>query len=90
MRAGDMGVPPSRVRGQRLRGQAYSLSQEMSFCSEPRALFLGEWHFSGGAVKIKSQDTEPLACLVNTLDFSVVLMLITWYLGLGWFIPLRC
>lgn len=42
LRAGDKGEPPSRVRGSVSEAQSHSLSQETSFCSEPRALFLGD------------------------------------------------
>lgn len=41
LRAGDKGVPPSRVRGGVSEARSHSLSQETSFCSEPQPLFLG-------------------------------------------------
>ena len=40
LRAGDKGVPPSRVQGGVSEARSHSLSQETSFCSEPQPLFL--------------------------------------------------
>lgn len=40
LRAGDKGAPPSGVRGSFSEARSHSLSQETSFCSEPRP-FLG-------------------------------------------------
>lgn len=56
LRAGDTGVPPSRVRGSVSEAQSHSLSQEMSFCQSPRRCSWGVTLLRG-AVNFKTQDT---------------------------------
>ena len=77
LRAGDKGAPPSGVRGSFSEARSHSLSQETSFCSEPRP-FLGVTLLHG-SVNFKTREAGAVRCvLVNTLDFRVVLILITW------------
>lgn len=69
LRAGDTGVPPSRVRGSVSEAQSHSLSQEMSFCSEPRALFLGSDASPGCCEFQDPGHRSRLACLSEHTGF---------------------